>query len=262
MRQFVLFTNLVWIVATMMMGSITRIRAFTTTTIRSSGRTSSIQTSPSSPSPHLCMSSTSSSQKRSSEVKTKKIMLRSTAAAESKTTTTNLEKKGHHQPPLLNLYTISKDDLQQMIVDGWGYPRYRADQVYHWIRERGVVDPSQMDNLPKKLRNDLIQFSTTTAAGDHGGGDDESSVQPPQPTTETAGGALELVQEQVSPKDGTIKRLYRLRDGYLIESVLMPYEDGRWTSCISSQAGCAQGCVFCATGKTCCYYCFYYLFFE
>ena len=53
---------------------------------------------------------------------------------------------------------------------------------------------------------------------------------------------------QVS-KDGTVKRAYALPDGQLIESVLMPYKDGRNTACISSQAGCGMGCVFCATGQ-------------
>lgn len=53
---------------------------------------------------------------------------------------------------------------------------------------------------------------------------------------------------QVS-RDGTIKRAYELGDGQLIESVLMPYDDGRHTACISSQAGCSMGCVFCATGQ-------------
>jgi 23S rRNA (adenine2503-C2)-methyltransferase len=44
-------------------------------------------------------------------------------------------------------------------------------------------------------------------------------------------------------------RAYELRDGQIIESVLMPYDDGRRTACISSQAGCGMGCVFCATGQ-------------
>lgn len=57
-----------------------------------------------------------------------------------------------------------------------------------------------------------------------------------------------MVTEQRS-HDGTIKRLYRLHDGQLIESVLMPYDDNRRTACISTQAGCAMGCVFCATGQ-------------
>ena len=51
-------------------------------------------------------------------------------------------------------------------------------------------------------------------------------------------GSLQLVSEQLS-KDGTKKRAYQLHDRQLIESVLMPYESGRYTACISSQAGCA-----------------------
>ena len=61
-------------------------------------------------------------------------------------------------------------------------------------------------------------------------------------------GSLRLEIEQIS-QDGTRKRAYKLHDGQMIESVLMPYEDGRRTACISSQAGCAMGCVFCATGQ-------------
>jgi len=79
-----------------------------------------------------------------------------------------------------------------------------------------------MVNIPKKLRHDLNEHTTI--------------------------GTLELAVEMVS-KDGTVKRAYRLWDGQLIESVLMPYDDGRNTACISSQAGCAMGCVFCATGQ-------------
>ena len=80
----------------------------------------------------------------------------------------------------------------------------------------------EMLNIPLKLRTQLDQFSSM--------------------------GSLTLDTELVS-KDGTIKRAYRLHDDQLIESVLMPYEDGRYTACISSQAGCAMGCVFCATGQ-------------
>lgn len=57
------------------------------------------------------------------------------------------------------------------------------------------------------------------------------------------------VAEQFSSDGSTVKRLYRLPDGQLIESVLMEYDDGRRTACISTQAGCAMGCVFCATGQ-------------
>jgi 23S rRNA (adenine2503-C2)-methyltransferase len=121
---------------------------------------------------------------------------------------------------ILNLLTIEKEELEHHI-QAWGYPKYRADQVWKWVRT-GVTSVEDMGNLPKKLRLDLEKY--------------------------TKKGSLELDTEEVS-KDGTRKRAYRLHDGQLIESVLMPYRDGRYTACISSQAGCAMGCVFCATGQ-------------
>ncbi|CAB9510001.1 Probable dual-specificity RNA methyltransferase RlmN [Seminavis robusta] len=153
----------------------------------------------------------------------------------------NLKHQEEHQPPLMNLFTISKEDLTD-IMGSWGYPRYRADQVYHWIKDKGVVNVDEMHNIPKKLKQDLAKFSSSSSEQS-----EQEFVTGNHATS--AGGALEVIREQVSPKDGTVKRLYKLRDGLLIESVLMPYDDGRWTTCISSQAGCAQGCVFCATGQ-------------
>jgi 23S rRNA (adenine2503-C2)-methyltransferase len=121
---------------------------------------------------------------------------------------------------MINLLTIEKEELEQHI-SSWGYPKYRADQILKWVRS-GVTEIDDMTNLPKELREHLMQYTRT--------------------------GALELHTELIS-KDGTRKRAYRLWDGQLIESVLMPYDDGRYTACISSQAGCAMGCVFCATGQ-------------
>src|SRR5690606_6191514 len=60
---------------------------------------------------------------------------------------------------------------------------------------------------------------------------------------------LEQTAELHSTDGQTVKRLLRLPDGQLIESVLMEYDDHRRTACISTQAGCAMGCVFCATGQ-------------
>ena len=122
---------------------------------------------------------------------------------------------------LLNLSTVTQEDLTT-IITSWGHPKFRANQVWQWIRVNGVTDVDQMTNIPKALRTQLLEFSKPSI--------------------------LEIATEQIS-KDGTIKRAYRCHDGQLIESVLMPYEDGRYTACISSQAGCAQGCVFCATGQ-------------
>lgn len=124
---------------------------------------------------------------------------------------------------IINLHTIPLEELEE-IITSWGHPKYRAKQIQNWVRVQGVTDIQEMNNLPKKLKADLERFASV-------------------------GSLLTLDTEQVSKKDGTIKRAYRLNDGQLIESVLMPYDDGRYTACISSQAGCAQGCVFCATGQ-------------
>ena len=122
---------------------------------------------------------------------------------------------------LKNFYTVSENEFAEM-MKGWGQPTFRTKQVRSWVYEKGVIDFSEMLDLPLPLRSQLKQHYTV--------------------------GDLHLASEQIS-KDGTIKRAYQLTDGQLIESVLMPYEDGRRTACISSQAGCAMGCVFCATGQ-------------
>ena len=98
---------------------------------------------------------------------------------------------------------------------------YRRKQIRKWVYECGVTDFQAMTNLPKPLQAQLRH--------------------------EVASGSMEVATEQES-RDGTRKRLLRLHDGKLIESVLMPYSDNRRTACISSQAGCAMGCTFCATG--------------
>jgi len=127
------------------------------------------------------------------------------------------------QPPpfKINLLTTPLEELQALLKS-WSFPPFHAKQIHHWIFQQGVTSIEDMTNLPLSLREILKEKSTI--------------------------GSLELSTEQVS-KDGTVKRAYRLHDGQLIESVLMPYEDGRRTACISSQAGCAMGCVFCATGQ-------------
>ncbi len=121
----------------------------------------------------------------------------------------------------INLYELSKDELTTLLI-GWGEPKFRANQVHDWLYEQRANSFEVMTNLPKSLRERL--------------------------KVETTLGALKMVTEQRS-SDGTIKRLYQLDDGQLIESVLMPYDDDRRTACISTQAGCAMGCVFCATGQ-------------
>jgi 23S rRNA (adenine2503-C2)-methyltransferase len=122
---------------------------------------------------------------------------------------------------MINLFALTLDDLTDLLAR-WDQPAYRARQIWAWLYDQRVSTFEAMTNLPKELRDRLA--------------------------AETRMGVLELVTERTS-RDGTNKRLYRLEDGQLIESVLMPYDDERRTACISTQAGCAMGCVFCATGQ-------------
>jgi 23S rRNA (adenine2503-C2)-methyltransferase len=99
-------------------------------------------------------------------------------------------------------------------------PRYRAAQVYRWLHRFHAASFSEMTDLPVALRARLAEQLTIPA--------------------------LERVRES-SGADGSTKTVYRLADGTLIESVLM--RDGaKRTLCVSTQVGCAVGCVFCATG--------------
>ena len=120
-----------------------------------------------------------------------------------------------------DLYTLDRDALTALVRE-LGQPAFRAKQLWAWMYERGAQDFSEMTDLPKRFRATLSARCQL--------------------------GSMELVVEQRSA-DGTIKRLYRLPDGKTIEAVLMCYDDNRRTACISSQAGCAMGCTFCATGQ-------------
>eukprot|EP00750_Incisomonas_marina_P016934 INCI19663.1.p1 GENE.INCI19663.1~~INCI19663.1.p1 ORF type:complete len:329 (-),score=51.20 INCI19663.1:843-1829(-) len=124
--------------------------------------------------------------------------------------------------PTANFYALSATDFEEVLTTSFGQPRFRAKQIQDWVYKKGVEDFRDMKNLPKALRGALAEHFSF--------------------------GTLSVVSEEVS-RDGTIKRAYELEDGQLIESVLMPYDDGRQTACISSQAGCSMGCVFCATGQ-------------
>lgn len=122
---------------------------------------------------------------------------------------------------LINLYALSDEELANLLSE-WNEKPYRVKQIRKWLYERGAHSFDSMSDLPKKLRDRLEAIASF--------------------------GALEVEHEQIS-KDGTQKRLWRLEDGQLIESVLMPYNTNRRTACISSQVGCAMGCTFCATGQ-------------
>ncbi|MEQ1565802.1 MAG: 23S rRNA (adenine(2503)-C(2))-methyltransferase RlmN [Myxococcota bacterium] len=125
------------------------------------------------------------------------------------------------EPDAGSVYALDGEGMRRL-VRSWGHPAYRGDQIRSWLYERGATAFDQMTDLPKGLRDELAAKARI--------------------------GVLSEVVEQRST-DGTIKRLYALPDGRRVESVLMPYDDGRRTACISTQAGCAMGCAFCATGQ-------------
>lgn len=114
-------------------------------------------------------------------------------------------------------YDVSPDDLAELLA---GEPAFRARQVWAGLYERGV-GPDAMTDLPAALRARL-----TTALPS----------------------ALAAVAESVGDDGDTVKWLWALPDGREIETVLMHYPD-RSTVCVSTQAGCAMACGFCATGQ-------------
>ncbi|HEX2576726.1 MAG TPA: 23S rRNA (adenine(2503)-C(2))-methyltransferase RlmN [Aquihabitans sp.] len=114
-------------------------------------------------------------------------------------------------------YDWTVDELSDLLAD---QPRYRVDQVWQGLHQHGT-EPSAWTTLPKGLRAQLAE------------------ALPP---------ALELAAESTSDDGRTVKWLWTLADGRQVETVLMRYPD-RATVCVSSQAGCAMACSFCATGQ-------------
>ncbi|MCP5098479.1 MAG: 23S rRNA (adenine(2503)-C(2))-methyltransferase RlmN [Chloroflexi bacterium] len=121
----------------------------------------------------------------------------------------------------VNLYDLNLDELKALFTD-LKQPVYRAQQTWEWLYKNHAISVDAMTNLPKSLRETLA-LSTTLNTG-------------------------EIVSTQQSADGRTKKVLFKLPDGQFIETVLMMYEKRR-TLCISTQAGCAMGCVFCATGQ-------------
>lgn len=118
---------------------------------------------------------------------------------------------------MTSLYTPDRDELAELLH---GEPRYRLDQVWEGLYTH-LAAPADISNVPKALRQRL---------------------QTELPT------ALTQVVRRVSDGGDTVKYLWELHDGSRVETVLMLYPD-RVTVCVSSQAGCAMACGFCATGQ-------------
>ena len=122
-----------------------------------------------------------------------------------------------------DLLSLPPDALRLVLLDHFqarGQPAYRAGQVERWVYEALAPSIEAMTDLPRAEREALAERFTLSEAA-------EATVARSQ--------------------DGTVKHVWRLGDGELVESVLIPTEK-RLTLCISSQAGCAMGCTFCATG--------------
>jgi len=120
---------------------------------------------------------------------------------------------------MVNLLQFDRAGLEGL-CEQLGEKRFRATQLFRWIHQRGERDPAAMTDLAKSLRDKLAS---------------EGAVE-----------ALPVASEQVAT-DGTIKWLFDVGGGDAIETVFIP-EAERGTLCISSQAGCAVNCSFCATG--------------
>jgi 23S rRNA (adenine2503-C2)-methyltransferase len=115
-------------------------------------------------------------------------------------------------------YDLDRDALAEVLA---GEPRYRVDQVWDGLHRR-LAAPAELTDLPKALRARL---------------DAELPA------------ALTPVAESTDRRGDTVKWLFELEGGARVETVLMHYRD-RTTVCVSSQAGCAMGCGFCATGQS------------
>ena len=117
-----------------------------------------------------------------------------------------------------NIKSMTQAEIQAALQE-LGEPAFRAKQIFTWLH-RGVTSFAGMSNLSKELRARLDERFYLTV-----------------PTVE---------RKQTSARDGTVKYLWRLRDGNCVETVLMRYRHGN-TVCISSEVGCPMGCAFCAS---------------
>ena len=114
-------------------------------------------------------------------------------------------------------YDVSREELAALLD---GQPAYRARQVWDGLHRR-ALRPAEMTDLPLELRAELDELLPA---------------------------ALSESARRTTDGGGTVKWLFGLHDGRRVETVLMAYP-GRVTVCVSTQAGCAMGCAFCATGQ-------------
>ena len=119
-----------------------------------------------------------------------------------------------------DILSMDFSTLQHEIAD-LGEKKFRAEQIYSWLHKHFTDDFDQMGNISKDLREKLKKNYDIYNCS--------------------------IEKKLVSVYDGTVKYLFKLYDGELIESVVMKYKYG-YTICVSSQVGCKMGCNFCASG--------------
>jgi 23S rRNA (adenine2503-C2)-methyltransferase len=124
------------------------------------------------------------------------------------------------EPIAHRLKDLNREELQSLMED-LAEKRFHGRQIFAALHQRAVPSINEMTDLPLKLRAKLTSFEPLD---------------------------LLLPERSQSAPDGTIKVLFRLHDGLMIESVWMP-EDDHAIVCLSTQVGCPLDCTFCATGK-------------
>lgn len=138
---------------------------------------------------------------------------------------TSVQTPAYAKPSILD---FSRSELEREVVEVLGQSRFRAEQIWQALHRECISDFEDVTTLPKTLRTQLAE--------------------------RYAADPLTKVMHLTSKDGSTDKALFRLTDGELVETVLMRYvADGhrkaRKTVCVSTQAGCALGCTFCATGQ-------------
>ena len=128
-----------------------------------------------------------------------------------------------------DLYRFLPEEMEQLVMD-MGYQRYRADQILYPLYYKFPKSIDDLKQLPQKMREELIDAGYVI-------------------------GSTNELHRVVSEDGDTTKLLLKTSDGSSIETVLMQYSPSkinghpRSTICVSTQIGCAMGCVFCATGQ-------------
>ena len=120
----------------------------------------------------------------------------------------------------IDLLSMSPDEISGVMIE-LGEPRFRATQLFEWLHSKRAESFDEMTNMPKNLRDKLGERCGITV--------------------------LEVKDKQVS-SDGTVKYLFALADDNCVETVVMRYSHGV-SVCLSTQAGCGMGCVFCASAE-------------